>query len=194
MIEVFSSLWETFTLIDGELIGLAFTLLAALILYLFRAKVKLIYGRATNARNVISVADKDDQSKLNATEIYTEKFFLQNLGRAVANNVEFVLSSFPADVSVWQPRDVQVKGVEKGNCLVSIPQIAPKELVVIDCVYLNRRAAFVASVKCAEALGKEVPFWTVRRFPNWFNWTLVVLIFLGIAQIVQVVLKLLGGI
>ena len=103
------------------------------------------------------------------------------------------MSSFPADISVYQPRDVEYKPIEKGNCLIKIPLIAPSELVIIDCVYLNQRAAFVTSVKCGEALGQEVPFWTVRRFPHWVNVSFIALWILGFAMIVQLSLKLIGG-
>ncbi|QFT71558.1 hypothetical protein FIU92_00835 [Ruegeria sp. THAF33] len=190
MIEVASSIWATLDPIHDELIGLAFTLLAACVLFLFRPRVKLIYGRANNSRNIISVPTEDNTSNGNHTEIYTEKFFLQNVGSKPATNVEFVLSDFPADISVWQPRNVEYKNVEKGHCLVTIPQMAPRELVIVDCVYLNQRAAFVASVKCAECIGNEVPFWTVRRFSWWINTLIAALMFFGVAYLSQIVFKL----
>ena len=185
------SFWLVLDPLRGELTSLAVTIFASLILYLFRPKVKLIFGRANNSRNVISVPTSDEAGTRNPTEIYVEKYFLQNTGRKPATNVEFVLSSFPTDISVFQPRDVQYKAVEKGNCLVQIPQIAPWELVIIDCAYINQRAAWVASVKCAEALGQEVRFWTVRQFPNWFNFTFLILSLFGVAMIIQIIFDVL---
>jgi len=188
--ERFQSIWSVFAPLQGELTSLAVTVLASLILYLFRPKVKLIFGRANNSRNVISVPTSDEDGIQHQTEIYVEKYFLQNTGRKPATNVEFVLSSFPTDVSVHQPRDVQYKSVEKGNCLIQIPQIAPWELVIIDCAYINQRAAWVTSVKCAEALGHEVRFWTVRQFSNWFNWCFLILAVFGIAMIFQIIFSI----
>ncbi|MBM1816487.1 hypothetical protein [Pseudosulfitobacter pseudonitzschiae] len=193
MSETLASAWESLTPIYDDLTGLAFTLLAGIIVYFFRSRVKLTYGTANNSLNTISVPSADESSPPTLTEIYTEKFFLKNDGRKPATNVEFVLSDFPADISVWEPRQAKYERIQKGNCLISIPQIAPDELVIIDCVYLNQRAAFVASVKCAECIGKEVPFWVTRRFPGWFNWTAAILMLFGVAFIFQIVLKLTGS-
>lgn len=179
--------------IQDELIGLAFALVTAALLYFFRSKVKLQYGRANNSRNVVFSTAPDEGGNHSETEIYVEKYFLQNMGRKAATNVEFVLSHYPTDVSVWQPREVEYKNVEKGNCLIKIPQIAPRELIVIDCLYVNREASWVTSVKCAESLGVEVPFWTLRRFPQWVYYCVSILLLLGVASVVQILLKLTGN-
>ncbi|ETD83884.1 hypothetical protein ACTTAF_16310 [Rhodobacter capsulatus] len=187
--------FEAFSPFNDQIKGLGFSLLLALIMYLFRARVKLIYGRANNSLNIVPVPEVGPTPNLpsQSTEVYVEKFFLQNLGRSPATNVEFVLSDFPNDVRVWEPRDVEYKNVERGHCLIKIPQIAPGELVVIDAVYLNKRAAFVASVKCAEAIAKPVEFWTLRKMPSWFNVGVIVLVILGVAMVFQTALTLLGG-
>ncbi|WP_433989956.1 hypothetical protein SuNHUV7_10370 (plasmid) [Pseudoseohaeicola sp. NH-UV-7] len=180
-------IWESRT---STAPSLAITLVGALLFYLFRAKVKLIYGRANNSLNNITVPNEEDPEKHSSTEIYIEKYFLQNTGKKPATNVEFVLSSFPTDISVFQPRNEKYLRVAKGNCLISIPQMAPKELVVIDCAYINQKAAWVTSVKCAECLGTEVPFWTVRKLPNWVFWGLWCLLIFGIAFVVKFCLSL----
>jgi hypothetical protein len=190
--ETLNAFWNSISSFQDQFIGLAITLAGTLLVYLFRPKVKLIFGHANNSLNTVSVPDQEEPKKRNSTEIYIEKFFLQNEVRNAANNVEFVLSNFPTDVSVNQPRNEQYLTVGKGNCLISIPQIAPGELVVIDCAYINQKAAFVTSVKCAECLGKQVPFWTLRKFPTWCHWIIWCLVLLGIAFVLQVLIKLLG--
>lgn len=184
------SIWAALEPVHDNLIGLGFTLFAALIFYVFRAKVSLIYGRANNSLNVINVPHENDPEKNSTTEVYIEKFFLQNTGRKPANDVDFVLSEFPTDISVFQPRDVKYISVEKGNCLVSIPRIAPGEPVIIDCAYINRRASSVRSVKCAEAIGKEVPFWTLRRYSTAFNYVSLFLMVLGMSFLVQFLISI----
>ncbi|MEL6799653.1 MAG: hypothetical protein AAFO80_07220 [Pseudomonadota bacterium] len=187
------ALWDFLEPLHHEIFGLAFTLVAALLLWSFRSRVRLIYGRANNSLNHVSLPNPEDENSHNHIEVYVEKFFVQNSGRRTATNVEFILSAFPTDVSVWEPREVSYKPVEKGNCLIAIPQIAPGELVIIDCVYLNMRAARITSVKCAEALGKEVNFGTFRRFPGWFNFTAVALMLLGVAFVAQTFFSLMNG-
>ncbi len=188
--QTLTDFWEVLTPIHQEVVGLAFTLFGALVLFIFRPKVKLIFGRANNSLNSITVPDQHEEGEHRTTEIYVEKFFLQNTGRVAATNVEFVLSEFPADIRIWQPRDSEIKLVEKSNCFIRIPQVAPQELVVIDCVYLNQLAASVVSVKCAEALGKEVSFFTVRRFSQKVYAAMWTLLAFGVAFILQMVFKL----
>ena len=189
--EFLRSIVDLLVPVQAEAASLAITLVATLVLYLFRTRVKLIYGRANNSINVIKVGALDEAESDRHTEIYVEKYFLQNTGRKTATNVEFILSSFPTDISVFQPRDVEYKAVEKGHCLVKIPQIAPWELVVIDCAYINQRAAWVSSVKCAEALGREVRFWTVRQFNKWVNLLILIVLLLGLAMALQIAVDLL---
>jgi hypothetical protein len=187
------AIWEVLAPVQDQIYGLVFTLLAVFVLWLFRSKVKLVYGRANNSINHVTLPNPDDEANPNTLEIYTEKFFLQNVGRSPATDVEFVLGDWPSDVNVWQPRDVEFKNISKGNCLIRIPRVAPHELVIIDCVYLNKRAAQVTSVKCAEAMGREVAFATNKAMPPWFNWTASVLFILGIAFVVQLLIVFLGS-
>ncbi len=192
------AVWQHLSSYHEALISFIGAIAASLLTIWMRPRVKLIYGRANNSLNVISVpkepsdpTESDIVAPVTQTEIYVEKFYLQNIGKGVATQVEFVLSAFPADIRVWQPRVAEYRNVEKGNCLISIPRIAPSELVVIDCVYLNQRAAFVASVKCAECLGQEVQFSVQRSWPTWFERFAQFLVLCGIAYVLQIVWALL---
>lgn len=178
--------------LKGEFLGLLFSLLSAGVLALFRPRVRLIFGRANNSLNHVSVPDPSDAEQSNTFEIYAEKFFLQNTGKKPATDVEFVLSSWPTDINVWQPRSSEFLQVGKGLCMIAIPRIAPGELVILDCVYVNQTAARIESVKCGEALGKEVPFQTVRRFSRSVELAFLGSLLLGLAFLIQVVLTLMG--
>jgi hypothetical protein len=121
-------------------------------------------------------------------EIFCEKHFLKNAGKKPASNVEFVFSWKPDNVAVWQPRDHKQIELPSGELAVNIPFIAPGELVIIDSAYLNKKGAFVASVKCSEATGKQVEFISNRKFGNAFNITAAILLFLGVAFIFQIII------
>lgn len=179
--------------IQGELLGVAFALLTTFILYLFRSRAKLIYGKANNSRNVIFTTHKDEGGERNIShEVYVEKFFLQNTGRSTATNVEFVLSSKPTDISIFPATVIKEQIVEKDKWHILIPQVAPGELVIIDCLYINQRASWVSSVKSAEAIGKEVRFITQRQFGNVVNLLVAALMFSGLAFIFSAIYRLLS--
>ena len=182
------TLWNSIAPFQTQLVSLALSLIGVFVVWLCRAEVRLIYGKANNSLNHVSVPNSEHSQQSTYTEIYAEKFFLQNVGRKPAKDVEFVLSNFPTDINIFQPREAEFKQVGKGNCMIKIPKIAPSELVIIDCVYINMQAAYITSVKCAEVLGKEVPFQTVRKFPKPVEYTVFVALILGIAFIAQVLI------
>ena len=184
------SLWNLVAPFQDQLASLGLTLIGVFILRLSRARVNLIYGKANNSINHVHVPDPQDAQQSTDTEIYVEKFFLQNIGRKPATAVEFVLSSFPTDINIFQPRETKLVPVGKGNCMIKIPQIAPSELVIIDCVYINAQAAFITSVKCSEVLGREVPFQTIRKFPKLVEYAVLIGLILGIAYIAQILMTI----
>lgn len=174
-------------IVDGAL-GLIFSLLAALIFYIVRLRPKLIYGRPHSSRHVLNLAGQDEP--VDQLEIYNEQFFVSNEGRRAAASVEIVLSHFPRNIAINPPCDWSVKNVENGHCQILVPYIAAHELITVDCIYLNQRAAFIASVRCEESVGKSVNFWTVRRLPDWVNRVVILLLILGVAYVLQFVIEL----
>ena len=183
-----NSLWNTIAPFYTQLICLGISLLGIFVVWLCRVRVRLIFGRANNSLNRVQVPDPQESQNFTFTEIYVEKYFLQNAGNKPATNVEFVLSDFPTDINVFQPRETSFVPVGKGNCMVKIPKIAPSELVIIDCVYINKQAGFITSVKCSEALGKEVPFQTVREFLKYVEYVALLGLVFGIAFVAQIVI------
>lgn len=174
-----------------QLWGLAGAVILLLVGRWLQPRARIIYGRANNSRNVVFTADPEETEKDLPHEIYVEKYFLQNTGKATARNVEFVLSSKPTSISVYPPMAIRQQYVGDGQWHIEFPQIAPRELVIIDCLYINQKAAWISSVKSAESVGKSVAFWTVINFGPKVNFALLVLMFLGVAFILNSLLWLL---
>ncbi|WP_154718928.1 hypothetical protein [Ciceribacter sp. T2.26MG-112.2] len=186
MIELVTRLWEILSPVHSQILSLIFTLVGAMIFWLFRARVKLIWGRSNNSIHFIQADDKK-------TEIYCEKYFLQNAGRKPANDVQFVMSFKPDDFSVFPARNYEQLVNPEGQFVTRFPFIAPRELVVIDVVYIQKRAAVIESVICSEVIGKNVAFITNRKFGMTFNIMVSLLLFFGAAFILQTVLNLVLG-
>ena len=155
----------------APLLSVALSALLSLLAYALRAKVKLIWGQANNSYHQIKTEPQ-------LVGVYCEKHYLQNLGRKPATNVEFVLSHPPTEISIWQARDYTKKPTPEGQFMLVIPQIAPRELIIIDTIYVNLRTADVISVKNGETIGKRVTFRVERYFGKVFA-TFVILLFLG---------------
>jgi hypothetical protein len=167
----------------AEIFSFILTAAGAIIAYFLRAKVKLIWGRANNSFHELNEGG-------NKFFIYAEKHFVQNMGKKPANDVEFVLSQKPDGLSIWQSRQYTSGANPDGHYVVTIPHIAPKELVIIDCVYISKNPATVNSVKCDESIGKEVNFIVNRNFGKLFNITGLFILFFGIIFVVSIAIRL----
>lgn len=185
--ELISAIWEFLTSLGDQFVALAFTLVAALIFYTFRLRPILVFGRAHSSLHNLNLSQNQEgpAEEHKFLEIYNEQFFVQNKGRKPATNVSLVLSHFPRNISINPGQKVSYEAIENGQCLIKLPYIAAGELITLDCVYLNQRAAFFASVRCAESVGKEVDFFTVQRFSSLFYSLLWLLILFGLAFVVQ---------
>lgn len=177
-------------ILASQFVGFLLSLVAAIIFYIFRLRPRLVFGRPHSSRHVLNLSNPKESEPENLLEIYNEQFFVANEGRRAARNVDIVLNDFPRNISIYPPCDWTCKNVEKGNCQITIPYIAPKELFQIDCIYLNQKAAFIVTVRSEDGLGKAVNLWTVRRFPDWVNLILFALFFLGVAFVLQVIFQL----
>jgi hypothetical protein len=195
VIEVFSTINEFIAGNTDQFVGLFFSLLGAFVFYLLRLRPKLSFGRAHASLHNLNLADKaieppEDDKFL---EVYNEQFFVLNEGRRPAKDVSVVLSHWPRNVALTPTQKVEYENVENGSCLIKIPYIAAKELITLDCIYLNQRAAFISSVRCDECVGQEVDFFTVKKLRQSFYWGGWVLMILGVASIIQIGLQLVGG-
>ena len=185
---LFENALALFAGVSEELLGLGFALLSALALYIFRLRPRLQVGLPHRSRHVLNIAAPQEPE--NQLEIYNEQFFVSNAGRRPAIGVDIVLSHFPRNIAVNPPCDWSLKNVENGHCQVNIPYIAAGELVTIDCIYLNQKAAVVSTVRCSESVGKYVNFWTVQRLPNWANVIILMSMILGVAFVFQFAIEI----
>jgi hypothetical protein len=179
--------WSSLQVFHPVIFSAAFTVVLAVSTHFLRPSVRLRWGRANNSYHQLNAKD----GKL---AVYAEKHYLQNFGRKAATNVEFVFSFKPDEVSVWEPRDYTRKENPEGNFVIGIPQIAPKELIIIDSIYINKGSADVLSVKCGENVGREVNFIVNRNFGMKFNVTVALFMFLGFIYAISLLIRLLLGI
>lgn len=190
--ELIGVVWEFLTSLGEQFVALAFTLLAALIFYVLRLRPILVFGRAHSSLHNLNLSQnlEEPPEEDHLLEIYNEQFFVQNKGRKPATDVSLVLSHFPRNISINPGQKVSYEAIENGQCLIKLPYIAAGELITLDCVYLNQRAAYLASVRCSESVGKGVNFFTVQRFSSLTYSLIWLLLLFGLAFVVQFVVGL----
>ena len=177
-----SQIWADLAEYHVVIVSTAITLLLAGITALLRPKVKLIWGQANNSYHLLKGEKSNDA-------VYCEKHYLQNLGRKTAIGVEFIYHHAPTEVSVWQARAYDKKLTPEGQFMITIPQIAPKELVIIDSIYVNKVQADIVSVKNGDSIGRGVNFVVNRRLSKWFLALLWALLFMGAVSLVSLVIR-----
>ena len=180
--EALQTIWTNF---DNEIVSFIFSICTALILWVFRGKVRLIWGQANKSWHSVPVQEGD-------LSIINEKYFAQNLGTSPANNVEIVYNGKPTKLMIFPQRDYKTNTNPDGAHIVTIPYISPKELITLDAIYIGENQGNILSVKCKEQEGKQVPFFVVRKFSMNVYRTIWALIILGMTFLVSLILKAIG--
>lgn len=179
-----SEIWAAFPEYHSQIISACAVILFSLAKYYLSPSVKLVWGNASSTYSKIPV---------NGVElgVYSEKFYLQNSGRKTALNVEFVFSHSPTSVTVWQPRDYKKNISPEGNFVITVPQIAPKELLIIDAVNSGQPVANVVSVKNGDCIGKNVNFQVMRNYGTTTNSIVALLTLAGGVFVLSYILNIL---
>jgi hypothetical protein len=165
--------------LQPHIIATGFTLLTSVILWIFTARVGLIWGVSHTFYHRL----RHDDGEIG---VPTVTITVQNNGRARATFVEVVFN-WPVDTcSVWPQRAYEVKRNPEGRMCIQFADLGPKEYLQIHLIDVNKDLPDVLTVRCAEAMGKQVPLAPMRVFPAWFLRTLWLLIFVGLFSAVYV--------
>ncbi|MDI3338411.1 hypothetical protein QKW60_18525 [Defluviimonas aestuarii] len=186
--ELASKLWDKLDPAHDFIISIALALVTAFLLWLLRARVKLIWGSTSSNYHQFKL--REDGEKIS---IWTEKFFVQNTGKKAASNVEIVFSEHLTSFNLWPPRDHTPKLLENGHFVIHVPSIAPGELVIVDMIDIDARGPRLLSVNCPDALSKTVRFMATRQFSWPINLLIGYLMIAGLVGTIYLVLQLTIG-
>jgi hypothetical protein len=165
VVELFQSIWVFLEPIQELIYSVAIGVVTALLHWIFRAKVKVIWGSTSlNFHHFKLAPDREPIS------IATEKYFIQSMGKKEAREVEIVLSSLPTSYTLWPVRDHTTKLLENGNFIIHVPFLAPSELLIVDIIDLDLRNPKLVTVNCPDALTTPISFLPQRRFPPAVLW------------------------
>ncbi|MGH1452248.1 MAG: hypothetical protein ACRBBV_03690 [Paracoccaceae bacterium] len=178
--------WEKLAPIHTIVYSVLISLFTAFLLWLFRAKVKLVWGSTSSNYHRFKITEGGNQ-----IAIWTEKFYVQNSGRKPAEKVELVFSSLLTSYNLWPPREHTSKLLENGNFIISIPSIAPRETVIVDMIDIENRKPTLLSVNCPSALSKPVAFYANRQYGPVVNALVAYLMLAGFIATINVALRLL---
>lgn len=179
-----TELWQSLNTFQDEILSVPIALLTAYIIHLFRPKVKVIWGQANNSFHKL-------KSDTGEATVYTQKHFIQNLGKQKATNIEVVYSSKPTEISLFEEREYNTAENPNGNFIVKVPSLAPKELLIVDSIFLHDTDAKFLTVNCAETTSKKVDFTVNRQYGKIGLTLIMILMFFGLLFPISIILQLL---
>lgn len=157
------------------IIAILLTLATSFLLWLFRAKVKVIYGSTSNNYHQFKLSSEGQ-----VISVWTEKFYVQNIGKAHASNIEIVFSSKPSGFNLWSPRTHSSETLENGNFVISVPSLAASDLLIVDMIDVEMNGPKLLAVNCPDAIAQEVEFQPIRQFGKVFYTLILYLMIAGL--------------
>ena len=171
------------------LISFGLTTVVSIIIYSFRPKVKLIWGTKSDFRHVMRAKEANQQNLV----VHSAHYLIHNTGRLPAHNIEIVFNSPVDEISIWQQRKYTFDLNGENRQIVQLPFLSSKEAIDLFVLSIGKDLPVLMNVKCAEAIGKQVPVNYHRQFPKWVYFGLWSLIFLGIVFVVERMVQFVFG-
>ena len=183
--DLYVSIGEMLTSLSEVITSLLVTLAGSFLVWLFRARVSITWGSTSLNFHKFKLDEAGEPICIS-----TEKFYVQNIGRKAAQNIEIVFSAMPSSYNLWPPRDHEAKALTNGNFVLSIPSLAPKQLLIVDVVDIDLNNPQLLTVNCPDAISQKVSFFPIRQFGKLFNSIVGLLMFVGLVTCVYALLKL----
>ena len=175
--------WETF---QTDLVSLVFTLAATGILYLTRARAKLVWATShqftflvnavppsptqeTGSQELVPV--KPTSAPLPQMNVFTASIFIQNLGTLPATEVEVTFNYPPANYNIWPVRPYEINRVSDLRFTLKFANLAPKEQFQIELLSVAKLPE-VVGVRSKKSVAKknnhasDPAIWTMVHLPS----------------------------
>lgn len=183
-----------------ELTSLVFTLIGALLLYLFRARVRLVWAiphgftfllqSSTVAAAQPAAQQGQVQNSLPQTfNVNTGSVIVSNSGRVPATDVEVTFNWKPDNYNIWPARPYETLTSADNRFTLKFANLAPKEQFGVELISA-KELPLVVSVRCKERVGKQLQMRPTVVYPNWMLVSFFLLALLGAASVVYLILKL----
>lgn len=116
--------------------------------------------------------------------VNTHSVVIMNVGRRAATNVRLSHYFLP-DFNISPPVEYQLNEVPNSGKDILIPTVIPNQQLTISYLYFPpvTYANVNAGVKCDEGFATEIPVLLQRQYPSWFNYSVVVLMIVGMATL-----------
>lgn len=190
-------------LFQKEIISLVFALILAAMLYLFRARAKLLWATPHGFTFLLQTAGVTAAQNPSATQattqlpagipqnfnIYTGSIVVFNAGRVPATEVEVTFNWRPENYNIWPVRPHDTHLSPDNRYTLKFANLAPHEQFQIELIS-PIQLPNVMSVRCKECVGRQIGMRPMVIYPNWLITLFWVSALFGMAAVIYLLIKL----
>ncbi|MBG0667486.1 hypothetical protein I4P15_03260 [Enterobacter roggenkampii] len=173
-----------------EIFSLLVPLVTFFLNYIFKGRVKIIFGDVNGFTYLINEPLLDDKKEIIKEKqlVHTKSVFLQNIGKESASRLEIVFNYRPMYFNVWPVRHYQEFNEGDGRYIIIFENLAPKDFMRIEVLSINHDLPAILSVKAKECVAKEVAFYPQMVINQYLKRFLMFLMMLGMAAFVYILI------
>lgn len=166
-------------------IALAVTVIGQFIVRRLQPKANIVWS---NPRQFVH--QYVDASNNLDIAIYTVSYFIQNVGRVVATDIEIHFSTKPQNLQIWPPLQYTGAANPEGFYIITIKDLGRQESFQLELIDIGRSPPAIVNVR-NRGVVKLVNMAPMRVFPVWLNRTVIGLMLFGVFSVVYFLLQLL---
>ncbi len=118
----------------------------------------------------------------------TSALTVQNLGRRAAGDVQIILSGEPTDLQMYPIIPHEEHETEDGHFVLTIPRLAPREIVTLQIVGLGYFPALL-NLRSDAGVAHQVPVEIQSINPAWLNSSVGALFLVGLGVTIYWVIR-----
>ena len=111
---------------------------------------------------------------------YTREIWVQNVGKAIAEDVEIIFPSKPPHFEVWPKRSYSEINCPDGGFVIKLDNLNTREHLTISIFQAHTSPADFINIRWKGGVGKQIPMGPQQLFPRWFQLTVVTLLYIGV--------------
>lgn len=121
--------------------------------------------------------------------VRTDSITIQNIGRKAAQNIEIIHKERPDHFQFSQAIGFEEENAPDGSHITKISSLGPKEFINIQ--YLSHiKAPTLLNIRSEDGPAGLIQVQFQRIFPQWFNFSVAVLLLVGLGAILYGIAKL----
>lgn len=160
----------------SKILPVFLTFALGLIATLFSAKPKIKWSIQ---HNNVQVVNEGEQS----TTIFTREIFLKNVGRTVAEEIEFALNYRPLHLSIYPHVPYQIITNPEGRVIVTFDKLNPNEFVFINLLNTRHELPNVTGVRFKGGVGRQIEMVPQVVYPKWVAVFVLIIMFIGVVTL-----------